>query len=163
MHRAWHSSRRILPILLAIGLIAALAASCGDDSSSDSSDASPTIEFQTPVGSPSAAASAEGSSTTGGEAVTLEITAEPGNKFDKDSLTVPAGADVIVKFTNNDKIVHNFSVLTEKDGDSIYEGDLFKGPDVEKDEKFTAPAKPGDYYFLCDVHPDQMNGTLVVQ
>jgi hypothetical protein len=30
-------------------------------------------------------------------------------------------------------------------------------------EKFTAPSTPGTYYFHCDVHPDQMNGTFIVQ
>lgn len=162
MQLIWHSSRRILPIVLAIGLIAAMAAACGDDSSSDSAGQTATIEVQTPA--PSASTGGDSNSSGGdAKAVTVEITAEAGNTFDKDSLTVPASAAVTVKFTNADKIVHNFSVLTEKDGDSIYEGDLFKGPDVTKEEKFTAPAKAGDYYFLCDVHPDTMNGTLVVE
>jgi plastocyanin len=76
---------------------------------------------------------------------------------------VKAGAPITVKFTNNDPIIHNFSVYDKKGGTELFTGDLFKGPNVTKEEHFTAPAKPGDYYFQCDVHPDTMFGTLVVQ
>jgi len=27
---------------------------------------------------------------------------------------------------------------------------------------FVAPTAPGNYFFRCDVHPDQMTGTFVV-
>ena len=177
MRKAWQISRRVLPAVVAIGLIAALAAACGSGNSTSgtATGASPTIEFQTPAGSASASgttpagssstASAGGSSTAGagGAATTLQIAAEPGDKYDKNTLTVPAGAPVTVQFTNNDSIIHNFAVYDTKGGKELYTGDLFKGPNVTKDEKFTAPAKAGNYYFQCDVHPDQMNGTLVVQ
>lgn len=169
MRKAWHISRRVLPAVVAIGLIAALAAACSSDNSSSgtATGASPTIEYQTPVGgaSPSGSAAAGGSSTAaaGATPVTLQIAAEAGNVFDKKTLTVPAGAQVTVQFTNNDPIIHNFAVYDTKGGKELYTGDLFKGPNVTKDEKFTAPAKAGNYYFQCDVHPDTMNGTLVVQ
>lgn len=163
MRSAWHITRRVLPALVAAGLIAALAAACGSSNttSGTATGASPTIEFKTAVGAGSPAPA--GSATTGGEAETLQIAAEPGNTFDKKTLTVKAGAAVDVQFTNNDPIIHNFAVYDTKGGTELYTGDLFKGPNVTKDEKFTAPAKAGNYYFQCDVHPDTMNGTLVVE
>lgn len=176
---------RTLMACLAIGALAVFAASCssGDDSSSDTT---PTIQFETPAGSPSSAAtsapssepssvaasSTAGASSTasssstaaggGSAATTIDISAKD-TKFDKSTITVPAGQQITVKFTNDDNIVHNFAVYDKKDGNELFTGDLFKGPDVTKTETFTAPATPGNYYFQCDVHPDQMNGTLVVQ
>ncbi len=177
MHKAWLVSRRVFPAFVAIGLIAALAAACGSSNtaSGTATGASPTIEFQTPAGSASASgsapaggsstASAGGSSTAsaGGAATTLQISAGPGDKYDQHTRTVPAGAPVTVEFTTTDSRIHNFAVYDTKGGKELYTGDLFKGPNVTKDEKFTAPSKAGNYYFQCDVHPDQMNGTLVVQ
>lgn len=165
MHKAWQVSRRAFPAIVAIGLIAALAAACGSSNSSSgtATGASPTIEFRTPAAGGSAAAGGSSTAASGATPVTLQIAAEAGNVFDKKSLTVPAGAQVTVQFTNNDPIIHNFAVYDTKGGTELYTGDLFKGPNVTKDEKFTAPAKAGNYYFQCDVHPDTMNGTLVVQ
>lgn len=76
---------------------------------------------------------------------------------------MPAGAKITVNVTNDDNVIHNFAVYSAKGGTELYTGPLFKGPNVTKSDTFTAPAKAGNYYFQCDVHPDQMNGTLVVQ
>ena len=37
------------------------------------------------------------------------------------------------------------------------------GPGATETGTLDVPAEPGDYEFHCQVHPDQMNGTLVVE
>lgn len=113
---------------------------------------------------PSSDTSATGSTTTGGSeaSTTINLTAKD-TKFDQSTITVPAGQQITINFTNDDDVIHNFAVYDKPDGNELYTGDLFKGPDVTKSDTFTAPATPGNYYFQCDVHPDQMNGTLIVQ
>ncbi|MFN0096180.1 MAG: cupredoxin domain-containing protein [Dehalococcoidia bacterium] len=84
------------------------------------------------------------------------------NKFDKASLSVPNGA-VTIRFDNKGKAKHNLHILDKKGGKTLAEGaegaiiDGGQGYDL----KFTTPG-PGSYFFLCDVHPDQMTGTLTV-
>jgi plastocyanin len=36
------------------------------------------------------------------------------------------------------------------------------GPGDHQEVTFTAPTEPGSYLFHCDVHPQQMTGTLEV-
>ncbi|HKS91014.1 MAG TPA: cupredoxin domain-containing protein [Tepidiformaceae bacterium] len=154
---------RALPAFASIAALAVLAAACS--SSGSSSTPTPTsAPSQAPSASASAPASASAAPSSGAaQPVTLQISAEAGNKYDKNTLTVPAGAHVTVQFDNTTDVIHNFSIYDKKGGTELYTGDLFKGPNVTKDEKFTAPAKAGNYYFQCDVHPDTMFGTLVVQ
>jgi cytochrome c oxidase subunit II len=84
--------------------------------------------------------------------------------FDKDTITVPAGAHVVVNFDNRDSgIPHNFAVYrTAAAQDEVFSGDIITGPGTITYE-FTAPDTPGDYFFRCDVHPASMTGTLVVE
>ena len=68
-----------------------------------------------------------------------------------------------VSYDNESSIPHNIA---------FYEGDARTDPilgrtDVEtgpavQDLTFTAPSEPGSYLFVCEVHPDDMQGTLVV-
>ena len=41
-------------------------------------------------------------------------------------------------------------------------GELTAGPG-KLTENFKAPSSPGNYFFRCDAHPDQMTGTFVVK
>ena len=85
-------------------------------------------------------------------------------KFDKSTITVPAGANVTVNFNNMDSgIPHNFAVYTNSSAtEKIFVGEIITGP-VTTTYNFTAPEKPGTYFFRCDVHPEQMRGDFVVQ
>jgi plastocyanin len=156
----------------------ALAAACGDDD--DTASTATVINSLTPtpggaasasasaVTSPSSSASASASASTGsGSAATatVDITAKD-TAFDKKDISVPAGAQVTVNMTNQDAIIHNIAFYPDKSAvekDAYFIGELFKGPNVTKTESFKAPTKPGVYYFHCDVHPDQMNGTFTVK
>jgi plastocyanin len=85
-------------------------------------------------------------------------------KFDLTTITASAGVQVTVTLDNKDAgVLHNVAFYTDRSASSaIHKGDLLTGPGTE-DVVFTAPSTPGTYFFRCDVHPDTMNGTFIVQ
>ncbi len=84
--------------------------------------------------------------------------------FNTSTITVPAGANVTVNFDNQDaNIPHNFAVYTDSSAKTtIFKGETITGP-AKTTYTFTAPSKPGTYFFRCDIHPTQMTGQFVVQ
>ena len=84
--------------------------------------------------------------------------------FDKNSITVPAGAHVIVNFDNQDNgIQHNVAFYTDASAsESIYVGAIITGP-KKITYTFDAPTRPGTYFFRCDVHPSIMTGQFIVK
>jgi plastocyanin len=139
--------------LLAAAAIAVPIAGCGssDDSSDDSSsstDSAPVTNTQT---------------TDSGDAAgsgTLALAADPSGaiKFDKTSLTAPAGK-VTIDFTNESQVPH----AVEVEGNGVEEEtDTVTGGKAT----LTADLKPGTYTFYCPVgdhREDGMEGTLTVQ
>lgn len=118
---------------------------------------------------------------------TLALGTQPGLKYDKIMLTVKAGAKVKLSFSNKDDMPHNFVLVQPGEANAV--GDLaiklgLKGPElnyVPKTPKvlfhtrlvppaaseniyFVAPAKAGDYTYLCTVpgHAQIMRGVLRV-
>ncbi len=80
--------------------------------------------------------------------------------FDVDALTVPAGQEVTITFDNQDAAVpHNLHVQAGPEGD--FKTEIVGGP-VLQTLTFEIAA-PGSYSFVCDVHPNQMAGTLIVE
>ena len=84
--------------------------------------------------------------------------------FNLSTITVPAGATVIVHFSNEDSgIPHNFAVYeTSAATTEIFKGEIITGVSSTT-YTFTAPSTPGTYWFRCDVHPTQMNGDFIVE
>jgi plastocyanin len=84
--------------------------------------------------------------------------------FDLDRLVANAGSEFNVTLDNQDAgVPHNVSFYTDRSaGQAIFVGELLTGPGTQT-ETFTAPASSGNYFFRCDVHPDQMTGTFIVQ
>jgi plastocyanin len=84
--------------------------------------------------------------------------------FNTTNITVPAGANITVNFDNQDTYVpHNFAVYTDASAKTaIYQGKTITGP-AKESYTFTAPTKPGTYFFRCDVHPTTMTGQFIVQ
>jgi plastocyanin len=91
----------------------------------------------------------------------VNVTAE-NSTFTPTQLTVPAGGQVTIRFTNSDQgLPHNFAVYEDQSATrEIYKGETFPGP-ATRNETFKAPP-PGRYFFRCDIHPTTMRGTLVV-
>ena len=82
-------------------------------------------------------------------------------EFDAATITAPAGQPFTVAFTNLDSLPHNFSVYVEEGGDVIAEGDVIN--EGETDEVEIEGLSAGEYFFVCDLHPGEMTGTLVVE
>jgi plastocyanin len=81
--------------------------------------------------------------------------------FDRSTITVAAGSQVIVEFENRDRVGHNMAFYTSPSLSTlIYRGEIITGPRTIM-YTFTAPQTPGTYYFHCDPHP-YMNGKFIV-
>jgi plastocyanin len=109
----------------------------------------------------SAAASGD---TTGGGTVevvdgNVDLTAAD-LAFDATTIVAPAGEAFTITLVNNDSAPHNVSVYVEEGGDSIVQGDVINGDETVTVEVPALDA--GEYYFMCDLHPE-MNGTVVVE
>jgi plastocyanin len=147
--------KKSLGLLLAALAIVAMAAfaGCGDDDDDGGDAAAPTAtETQTTP------------KDGGGKATTLKIAADPGGalKFDKTSLTAPAG-EVTIDMDNPSSVPHSVSIENgvDKEGTGGTAG-------VGKGEvsTVTADLKPGKYTFYCPVPGHEaagMKGTLTVK
>ena len=84
-------------------------------------------------------------------------------KFDKSTITATAGLDVTVTLDNRDAgVLHNIAFYTNRAATSkIFGGPIITGP-ATNTSTFPAPGA-GNYFFRCDVHPDTMTGTFIVQ
>ena len=162
---------RSLPLLLALGALAAVLSACAAESTPGWTFAptpTPTIAPSTepgatpgPSGAPSAAPSDGGGAAAGGSTVTLTLTAQ-GIAYDTDSLEVPADTPFTIVFTNNDAgIPHNVAIHEESPtGPLVWAGDIFNGVETRAYEVPALPA--GTYGFVCTVHPN-MTGTLTAK
>jgi plastocyanin len=84
-----------------------------------------------------------------------------GIAFNASELRLPAGEEASITLDNRDAgIPHNVSIYTEEGGGPLFTGELFAGPEVK--EYTIPPLEAGTYYFQCDAHPPQMNGTVTV-
>jgi hypothetical protein len=85
-------------------------------------------------------------------------------KFDRSSIAAGSGAPVTITLDNQDAgVLHNIAFYTTRAATTrIAVGELFAGV-ATKDLAFTAPSSGGNFFFRCDVHPDTMTGTFIVQ
>jgi len=101
-------------------------------------------------------------SPAGPTGVTVSLVAQ-NTAFQPTTLTFPAGAHVTVNFDNKDaQTTHNFVLFGGPDASSaaLFTGTIITGPATTQ-YTFTAPG-PGTYFFHCEVHPQQMTGTVTV-
>ncbi len=97
-----------------------------------------------------------------GSEYSLTVTAK-GLAFDVKTITVQPGQLVVIKFKNEDSVPHNMAFYTDKTAkEKIFVGKIINGPSSTT-YRFKAPSKPGNYFFRCDVHPQIMTGTFIVQ
>ena len=82
--------------------------------------------------------------------------------FDTKQLNFPADTKVSLRFSNDDvSVQHNVAIFTdETQSKSLFQGAVITGPGSIA--YAVPPLPPGHYYFHCDIHPKQMNGTLIV-
>jgi aldose sugar dehydrogenase len=107
----------------------------------------------------SAAPAASGEA--GGELVEITVGTDTGtaNEFDPTEISAPAGATVRITFVNeSDSVPHNLTF-----GDPINAATAVTvPPGGEETLEFTAPEEPGEYTYVCTLHPG-MEGILVVE
>jgi plastocyanin len=101
-----------------------------------------------------------GAGTAGGDAAVVEaVIVGQELTFDVTRLEVSAGQDVTITFDNRDAgVLHNFHVTGPGDVDVVTEIEV--GPVVQTIT--LALTEPGEYTYVCDVHPATMRGTIVV-
>ena len=82
--------------------------------------------------------------------------------FTTKQLNFPADTKVQLRFTNDDvSVQHNVALFTDDTlSTTLFRGTVITGP--ASIPYSVPPLKPGHYYFHCDIHPKQMNGTLIV-
>lgn len=100
------------------------------------------------------------------EGTVLEIftSADKPIAFSTSTLEANAGQTVTVRYTNDSKVPHNIAFFNGDDATSpeLAATEIAAGPGAVTEVTFTAPSTPGEYLFLCEVHPLQMTGTLKV-
>ena len=90
---------------------------------------------------------------------TVELSAEA-LEFDANVIQATAGEAFTITFTNNDSAPHNVAIYTEEGGEEIVIGEVIDGGATTEVQ---VPAQEaGEYFFVCDIHPD-MNGSVVVE
>jgi plastocyanin len=100
-----------------------------------------------------------GAHEAGGAAAANSVSAE-GVQFNTDELTLSAGEETELEFSNADTVQHNIAIYEEEGGADLFVGDII-GAAAETTYSIP-PLDAGEYYFQCDVHPG-MNGTVVVE
>lgn len=143
--------------LLTLVAIAVVAAGCGSGATSLGGTGSGT-------NSPAAAASPSASAETSPALpnAVLRLTAK-NIAFDQKQLTAAANTPIQIDVDNQENgTPHNVAIYTDQSATTaVFKGEIFPGP---AQRTYDVPAlKAGSYIFRCDVHPNQMSGTLVVQ
>jgi len=129
----------VIGALIASGTLAGvLAASCGGD-------ASPAAVV-TPV---------EGSGA-------ITVVAED-TSFSVGRIEVQAGTTTTVRFENRDTVAHTLTVYVAASPDGPIAADTGEVAPGETGEAVVLFSAPGEYAFRCEIHPDQMRGTIVVR
>jgi plastocyanin len=97
----------------------------------------------------------EGEAGGEGTPVTAVITASNVNDYDEDEITVPVGEPVTIQLDNTQLgVQHNVHIVDLED---VPPSEIITGPDQTTFE--LTIEEPGDYEFICDVHP-VMTGVL---
>lgn len=98
----------------------------------------------------------------GSTSIVVDIMAQ-NRTFNTSTITVPAGAQVTINFDNQDSgVPHDVAFYTDPSAsNTIYRTLAITGPNKFTDT-FIAPSAPGNYFFRCDFHPDNMTGQFIV-
>lgn len=107
------------------------------------------------------ATGATGGGGGGQQAVTTSVVAQ-NLAFDTATIVLPADTETTITFDNRDASVpHNIAIYTDSSmSQELFKGELITGPATTT---YTIPPlAAGEYYFVCNVHPN-MNGTVLVQ
>ena len=93
-----------------------------------------------------------------GDEETIHVKADD-LEFDLEELDLKPG-HVKIDFENADGVQHNISIYRDGGGEPLFEGEIIAGGEHITYEFDSPPV--GKYVFQCDVHPQQMRGTVLV-
>ncbi|HET6381040.1 MAG TPA: cupredoxin domain-containing protein [candidate division Zixibacteria bacterium] len=83
-------------------------------------------------------------------------------EFDAPCMVANAGEAFTIEFTNMESVPHNVAVYTDSStSEELGKTEIITGPDATAEVE-VGPLDAGEYWFDCQVHPTQMNGTLYV-
>jgi plastocyanin len=86
--------------------------------------------------------------------------------FEQTSLAFPADTPIELEFDNQEQgAQHNVDILRENPADNPDQAPLFNGQIITGPASVTYTVQPvpeGEYFFLCEVHPATMQGTITV-
>ncbi|MFN2505871.1 MAG: cupredoxin domain-containing protein [Acidimicrobiales bacterium] len=162
---------RKLTLVLMTGLV---LMACGGDSEDEAANddipapaaSTPTSQGAAPMdavagGNEHADHGGQPTSSCSPAGTALILTAS-GTKFDKNCLAAPAGQAFTINYDNRDDDTHNIAILeSHMATEVLYRAEIFQGPKVER--LSVGALKAGNYAFHCEVHPDKMSGTFIVQ
>lgn len=138
---------------IAVFLLAGALVACGggDDSGDDDG------------GEPTSVASAAATSDSDDGEVSNDLKLVSKNTlFDKTKLRAKAGEITITHDNQDGGIIHNVAVFKGSDasGELMGATELEAGPLVQT---LVLDLEPGEYFYVCDVHPTTMTGQLIVE
>ena len=157
----------LLTCLSCLVAFAAAATACGDSNNTPITTRSP-FNGSPPVQPPSGGSPSTVTQTPGaGGGAPNDTPSEPikisvsNLRYDKSQLTASPGA-IKIEFDNNDaNVTHNFAVYKSSSDTSTPLGatPITSGPDKQT---LSITLDQGEYYYQCEVHPQLMNGKLIV-
>ena len=153
----------LLVLALVIGACGGSTDSTGDETTASTTAvttaattaASTTVATTTTTG----AATTEATTSTQAEGPRSIEVVGLDEAFSENEITVSAGETVTIIFNNKDTSgePHNFRLIGPS---SSWSTEVADAPDIQ--EITFSINEPGDYMFLCEIHPQTMTGTLVV-
>lgn len=153
----------VLLLALLVVSVCVLIAGCTSPEGNATPEATPPTapETGTPAAPNMTVTETTSASGDGNQSLTVDLTAQ-NIAFDTNTITVPAGAQVTIRFTNLDSVPHNVAVYeTSQANEAIFVGEIINQGEIAY--TFTAPGQPGTYFFRCDVHPTTMTGDFIVR
>lgn len=140
--------------LLAAAVFVLGIAGCGGDDDDDEGSSGPAAT--------SAAATRSASPPAESGATFVEVDAADFS-FDPDALNVAADVELSFAISNTGAAAHTFTVYADESYSEPVEGaDTGQIPDLTVGD-FTVTLGAGEYYFRCENHPDQMQGTITAE
>lgn len=159
---------RVLLLLLLSALLAGASVACGDDDEMDTGGPDETTPAATRE-SDNTPRATEGAVDTGGPTEVAtglddEVQVQAADfSFNPDAFSLPAGVPVKIEVRNSGAFPHTLTVYSDAGFSSAVSGadtgTIEAGEDADIETTFDA----GEYFFHCQIHPTQMQGTLTAE
>ena len=97
----------------------------------------------------------------------IEVSAEweivmEGLAFNRGTVAVPAGEEIVLHLKNNDTYTHYFALYMQEGAEKPFAGPIEVPAHTRKEFSFTSPAETGRYYYRDAMYSNKMKGLLIV-